>query len=392
MLILIMRSRIILSNLGDAMNKFIKKIIAIFTLCAMLLQLSACAQTEDKAKSVRATVIEIEKYGHAVLDISVADFIACGYELGDVVSVSFDSYKEDIPFYDGYYSNPGTAMLRGQDAKSNIALCINYGDFCVEKGLKIGDAVEISQTEKGGMLAIQNLCSLKYSDNRADYSDDVTFANFRAVTIGRIGEGKLYRSASPINNEHGRAGYADDFIASVKVATVLNLADSKENIEEYLKSEDFDSEYYHSLYKSGKVIAIDLTGNFISKEFSDSIVEGLTFLAHNEAPYSIHCTEGKDRAGFTAMLLGALMGAKLDEIIDDYMISFYNYYGIDKKTEPERYEIVLNNNLIAMMYHVMNVDTYEELKRVDLESSATKYLIDAGMDKNDILTLKEKLS
>jgi hypothetical protein len=92
------------------------------------------------------------------------------------------------------------------------------------------------------------------------------------------------------------------------------------------------------------------------------------------------------------MLLSALMGAELEEIIDDYMLSFYNYYGIDKETEPERYEAVLNNNILAILYHVMDVNTYEELAQVDLASAATKYLLNAGMTENDILTLKNNLS
>lgn len=150
--------------------------------------------------------------------------------------------------------------------------------------------------------------------------------------------------------------------------------------------------YYRDLYEAGNVMALDLTANFYSDEFARSVADGLSFLAHSEPPYCVHCTEGKDRAGFTIMLLAALMGAELDEIIDDYMLSFYNYYGIDKKTEPERYEAVLNNNLLAMLYHVTGVNTYEELVQSDLESAATKYLLDAGMAENDILTLKENLT
>ena len=86
------------------------------------------------------------------------------------------------------------------------------------------------------------------------------------------------------------------------------------------------------------------------------------------------------------------MGAELDEIIDDYMISFYNYYGIDKESQPERYEVVLENNLMAMLYHVMDVDSLEELKNTDLQVAVTKYLMDNGMTEEEILTLKEKLS
>ena len=377
------------------MNKGVGRWIAVFIACLMLLQLSACTQPEnpsDQSDTVCATVIEIEKYGHAVLDISTADLAALGFELGDIVSVRFGSYQANMPFYDGYYVNSGEVMLRGLKPEANVAICINYGKFYEETGIAVGDTVEISMVEKAGMLEIQKLCSLQYSEDRADYPDDATFANFRAVTIGRIGAGKLYRTASPINNKHGRAGYANALIASVGVATVLNLADSAEDIEEYRQADDFASQYYLALYESGHVMALDLGGDFFSSSFAASVADGLTFLAHNEPPYCLHCTEGKDRAGFTTMLLGALMGAELEEIIDDYMISFYNYYGIDKETQPKRYEIVLETNLLAMLYHITGVDTYEELAAVDLEAAVTTYLLDAGMTEDDILLLKEKLS
>lgn len=376
------------------MRKHIRKYIAFFVVCVMLFGLSACAHTENSASeatAVKATVIEIEKYGHAVLDIATADFCTKGYSLGDVVFVRFGSFESEMPFFDGYYTNPGGVMLRGLAPEKNIAVAINYGDLSQETGIALGDTVEISMAEKAGMLDYQELCALKYSNDRADFSDDAMFANFRAVTVGTIGNGKLYRSASPINNEHGRASYANDFIKAAGVATVLNLADSDEDIAEYIAAEDFNSEYYRALYEDGKVIALDMTANFFSDKFAASVVEGLTFLAQNDAPYSIHCTEGKDRAGFTVMLLEALMGAKLQAIIDDYMISFYNYYGIDKETQPERYEAVLNNNLMAMLCHVMGAESVEELEKIDLESAVTNYLLDNGMSESDILTLKDKL-
>lgn len=376
------------------MNKLFRRCIAILTVCVMVLCLGACTSAEDRsgaAKAVRGKVIEIEKYGHAVLDVTTAEFTAKGYALGDVVCVRFGSYESEMPFFDGYYSTPGTAMLRGTSAEKNIAVCINYGDFSKENGLKIGDSVEITMAEKEGMLAFQEISALKYSNDRTDFSDDVTFANFREVTLGRIGEGKLYRTASPINNEHGRASYANDLIASVNVATVLNLADSPEDIAEYCEAEDFNSEYYMTLYDAGKVIALDLAVNFFTDEFAASVAEGLTFLAQNDPPYAVHCTEGKDRAGFTVMLLTALMGADLQEIIDDYMISFYNYYGIDKETQPERYEVVLSNNLMVMLCHVMGAESEEALAQMDLEAAVTAYLRNAGMAETDILALKEKL-
>ena len=372
----------------------IKKILLIFIVGVMVLQLSSCnpiEQDPDQSMLVQATVIEIEKYGHAVLNVTTADFMAVGYELGDIVCVRFGTREYTMPLFDGYYSNPGGLLLRASDAEECIAVCINYGDFSDVNGISVGDTVEITMSEKAGMLAIQELYALQYSNKREDYSDDASFANFRAVTAGRIGNGKLYRTASPINNENGRADYADNLIESVGVTTVLNLADSDEDIEGYLADSECDSEYYRHLYETGSVIAIDLTGNFYSEEFAYSNAKGLTFLARNEAPYCIHCTEGKDRAGFTAMLLEALMGATLDEIISDYMISFYNYYGIDKEHEPKRYQAVLDINLIEMLFHITRAESVEQLEQINLETAVTAYLIEAGMSQEDIVMLKQKL-
>lgn len=377
------------------MNKLIRNCCAFLIAFVTILGLNCCyftANASGEGQIIHATVTEIEKYGHAVLNFTAAEFTGNGFALGDIVCVRFDSYASDMPFYDGYYTNPGEVMLRGLSAEDGIALCINYGDFSKETGIAPGDTVEITLIEKAGMLAYQELCALQYSDNRADYSSDAEFANFRAVTAGRISNGKLYRSASPINNERGRARYANAFIADAGVASVLNLADSIEDIEEYCSADDFESEYYRTLYENGKVKALDLNADFFSDEFAASLADGLCFLAQNDPPYSVHCTEGKDRAGFTIMLVEALMGADLQTIIDDYMLSFYNYYGIEQKNEPERYEAVLNNNLFAMLYHVTGVNTYEELTQVDLECAVTQFLLNAGMAEDDILTLKTKLT
>ena len=376
------------------MKKITRRCIAILIVAVMALQLSSCNTMEhatDKSDIVQATVIEIEKYGHAVLDVTTADFMAAGYDLGDIVCVRFGTCEYTMPFFDGYYANPGSLLLRGSKAEDYIAVCINYGDFSDVNSISVGDTAQITISEKAGMRAIQELYALQYSNNPEDYPDEAAFANFRAVTVGRIGYGKLYRTASPINNENGRADCADNLIESAGVTTVLNLADSDEDVARYLADADCDSEYYRSLYEAGSVIAIDLTGNFYSNEFASSVAQGLTFLARHETPYCIHCTEGKDRAGFTAMLLEALMGATLDEIIDDYMISFYNYYGIDEEHQPQRYQAVLDVNLMEMLRHVTGAESVEKLEQINLENAVTAYLIDAGMLQEDIVMLKEKL-
>lgn len=365
-----------------------------FTLCVVLLCMMACASAEDldnPEKPVKTTVIEISKYGHAVLDIRTADFIDDGYEFGDVVCVRFGSQELEMPFYDEYYSIPGDMMILGESSEQNIMLCVNYGDFSEATGIKNGDTVEITMVEKAGMSAFKEHSEMKYSNDRADYSDDAVFANFRAVTAGAIGDGKLYRSASPINSKYGRADYANDLMEEANVATILNLSDSEEDIAQYFGMSDFDSEYYRSLYEQGNVIVQNLSNNFFSDEFTVDLINGLKLLAQKDAPYCIHCSEGINRVGFAAAILEALMDAELQEIIDDYMLSFYNIYGVNQENEPEKYKAALNN-FMEMMLYVTGADSVEALEQTDLESAVTAHLMDNGMSEDDISALKSKLS
>ena len=76
------------------------------------------------------------------------------------------------------------------------------------------------------------------------------FANFRNVAVGDLGENAFFRSSSPVNNELGRASYADDLAEAGGIQAVMNLADSNELIEGYIAAEGFDSPYYQSLYEA----------------------------------------------------------------------------------------------------------------------------------------------
>jgi protein tyrosine/serine phosphatase len=366
-----------------------KKLLS-FLLCLSLL-LAAVPVLAETAPTVTGKVIEIEKYGHALLDVTIDDFTAAGFTLGDVVTVTAGTYNGDMPYFNGYYVDKGEYMVRAYPGHTNIAVCINYGKFAETSGVKIGDEATITLAEKAGMLDVQEICALWYSNDRADYPDDASFANFRSVTAGGIGSGKLYRTASPIDNRACRAAYANDFIQAASVVTVLNLSDSAEDIEEMFEAEDFRSEYYRSLYEAGNVAALDLAADFYSEGFAASVAEGLGFLAQKEAPYAVHCLEGKDRAGAVAALLEALMGAELNEIMDDYMLSYYNYYGITEEKEPERYQTILDINLLPFLCHVAGVDESGELVQADLQAAATRYLLNAGMAQEDIAALKAKL-
>lgn len=371
-----------------------KKTIYVAVLCCILFVLSGCALFGGKsAKQVTGTIMEIEKYGHAVLDISVKEFAEAGYAPGDIVTVEVGAFQAEMPYYTGYYSKPKGLMVRGEDMEDTIALCINYGDFSEMAGAKVGDQATITLKEKAGALDIQEISSLEYlSYERSDFESDAVFANFRAVTAGNIAPETLYRGSSPINNKYGRAKVANQCVEEAKIATVLNLSDSDEKIKELFLTEDFESLYYRELYEGGHVLALDLASDFYSKEFSEKLIQGFEFLAENEPPYLLHCQEGKDRAGFATMLLESLTGAELDEIIADYMISFDNYFGVSEQSDAEKYHAIIENNLLEMLLHVTGADSMDSLRKVNMEEAATKYLLENGMEEEKLQILKDKLT
>ena len=364
-----------------------KKLIPLLVcLCLLFTMLPSLAEVP----SVNGTVTSIDKYGHAILDITIEDFNAQGYELGDIVSVKVGQFEGDMPYLNGYYVDNGECMLRAYPGHTNIALSVNYGKFSEVAGVSGGEAVTISLKEKAGALTLQEINNLVYTYDINDYGgDEVVFANFRGVTVGEIAEGRLYRAASPIDNKYGRATYANKLVEEAGIKTVMNLANTDEEVAALMSAEGFTSQYYASLYADGKVIALGMPVNYASDEFAEGIVKGLVFLSEGETPFLVHCTEGKDRAGFTSMILEMLAGATADEIARDYMLSYVNYYGIEEGSE--RYEMLKNKNIMQMMCTVCGLEKGASLEGIDLEACARAYLAAHGMAEEAIDTLAEKL-
>ena len=379
-------------------------LIVLLTGCATRTQ----AVQETVITEVTSSVKEIQKYGNLVLTIEKKDLDAMGAEYGDVFTVSFQDTEVYAPYCTNYSDvDLGSIVLRNDG--ETLILAINMGDFATtysiaekvsnpdktykwifEEGKTMEDiSLLLTLTGKGEYRDEWLIHQLSRTDNREDYSSDAAFANFREIKGGKIGEGALFRSSSPINNEIGRAKYADALVKENGIRTVMNLADSEESILSYMEKEDFASPYYASLFENGDVIALNMGVSFKTREFQASLSEGLTFLASKEGPYLVHCTEGKDRAGFTSALLSALMGLTYQEIVEDYMSTYENYYHIEKGSE--QYEAVKKSNIDSMLSFIASVES-DKLSQVDLSLKAEEFLLAIGMEEETVRKLKENLA
>ena len=93
----------------------------------------------------------------------------------------------------------------------------------------------------------------------------------------------------------------------------------------------------------------------------------------------VHCTEGKDRAGFVSAVLECLMGATADEVIADYMVTFFNYYGVQPGTE--QYDIIANSNICKSLAAAFDI---ADIREADLQAEAEAYLLEIGPAANEI--------
>ena len=350
--------------------------------------------TSEQKTTGALAVIHEKKFGGVYLDITIDEFNALGFEYGDSCDVTFSNgYKlEDIPYYNGYYSKTGHPLISAYPGFPHIDVCVNNGDPLWETaGLKEGDTGTVTLREKGKYLTTQQALAAVYTTDRNDYPSDEAFANFRAMKGGQIAENMVYRSASPCNNEYGRAAYASALAEKAGVQFILDQADSTEEVEGYYTDPSFDMSWHKGLFDNGHVPALDMNVNYRSQKFAGKLVEGLRQMIAQDGPYLIHCTEGKDRTGFTCALLEALCGASYDEMLDDYMISYDNYYGINKQTDKDRYDAVVDAkfNDIALCIGGQPVDG--KLDGLDYKAGARKYLLDAGMTEEEITQLENKL-
>ena len=335
---------------------------------------------------VTAGIMKDEEFGGILIDMGIEEFNSHGFDFGDSVKVSFENGEtlNDIPYYSGYYTAIGELLLCGYPGSANVAVNRSYGDDTWEEFTGPGiDSVTVTLMEKGKYLDIEELYNLTYSDDRNDYESDSIFANVREVEGGRLKKKYFYRSASPCDNQHNRAKYANALSEENNIGFVINMSDSEEKYQSHRDKEDFESFYYDSLYNDGKVCVLALTANYMSPEYTEKLSEAFLKMAEEEKPALIHCVEGKDRTGFACTLLLALADASAEEIIRDYMITYDNYYGITEEESPERYNAV-KKNVEDFLNFISGTEKGSDLNTRDIKKGAENYLRSGGLSDVEI--------
>lgn len=366
-------------------------IAGILMILTVILTCTACGRgTVEQTYSV----IQDEKFDAVFLKVSIEDFIAAGFQFGDSCDVAFSNGLtfEDIPFYSGYYVRTGMPLLVGYPGYEYMAVTRNNGGLWTEAGLTENDTAVVTLRKAGKYRNEQDTLSQSYSNDRSAYKDDIQFSNFRALSGGNLKESFLYRGASPVDNRKNRASSVNALLEKTGIRFILDLADSEEEYLGYRKEADFSSFYASGLYDAGSTALLSMGSSYGSDVYKQKLAAGLKKMIPAEGPVYIHCLEGKDRTGFVCFLLEALAGATYDEMLDDYMKTYENYYGITEKDSRDKYRAIVSLYFDAFASYLHGTEDSAALASAEYSQDAVKYLLDAGMTKDEIEALRRKIT
>ncbi|MDR0708533.1 MAG: tyrosine-protein phosphatase [Spirochaetaceae bacterium] len=220
-------------------------------------------------------------------------------------------------------------------------------------------------------------------DSRQDYASGAVFANFREIRLGGIPPRVLYRGSHPALPGDARFPYAQQLAENARVVTVLNLADTEDEI--VLRAENIP--WYQNFINKNNIAALALPNDFTEPGFFAGLKTALSFMAARNPPYLIHDIDGGESTGFVAALLEALMGASAEEIAADYMTSYTNLYKIPADGDSYRIIAWLAEDVL------LKICDGKVPQHRDLQREAERLILEEiGLGRNELELLKRKLS
>ena len=381
-----------------------KKVFLLLFVSALSISIGACNSKKDnkEVKLENCSIHRDDEFGGAYIDISIADFNNLGFKFGDSLDLSFSNNVKynDIGYYSGYYVPAGQELVVGYPGYDFIKFCINYGDdVYTMNNFNKDTKVTITVNKAGKYLDVEETLSISYSDDINEYDSKEQFANFRSIKVGNLKEGILYRGASPIDNRRKRASTVDSLLKENNIKYDIDLADklitgntfvSVDNKPLLGASNFVIGEYFQELMDANKVVLLGMAAAYKTDDFASKMKTMFEAILNNDGPYYIHCLEGKDRTGYVCMVIEALLGATYEELIDDYFITYHNYYGIEKGSN--KYEVIKNLHIDEMIRYVFGFDEKTNLLTANYHTPVNSYLLSIGLTQDQIDAIQTKLS
>ena len=374
----------------------------------LLLPISFINYSCNKLPQVTTTVrkVTLPAFGNVDFELTHKQFVAAGFNYDDLVEVIFHDYdgtKRDMSYEVAYVTNYNEVgyycpcLCNYENKSDHFDFAFGMSHLKENSTRLIGKKVTIKMKKKKGYAKIRKLVNVSKKLTYEELSgDNLAFSNFRDVTmVGEISDTmipkRLYRGSSPYNshdNPEGRHDVVDKFLAYYNIQTEIALSGSDEQIAEQMKKRKEENPTSHTwnLYQDSIGVS-EFDRKFYSKDLGtdyftlransnegekggDLTREIFTYISRrcggpaNPSPIYIHCNEGKDRTGFFVMVLEALAGIPLSDIVRDFMLTFKNYYNVSLVNDADKYNELANLTIYRHVYSILINDPADNLEKV----------------------------
>ncbi len=351
-------------------------LIAVFA----LVSITALGQSQCLVEVTGSVVSFDQAFGSVATDITAQALQEAGISVGDLVELRMSGHVLEVPVISELFpqlpqSLPGIILW------GNAYIGGWYRNIAAEYDVALGDEIVICLAQKGGYLDEIAAREVDHVGLRDECTSDEEYANFREVAFGSIADGVLFRSSHPADGSV-KSGYAHALMVEAGVQTIINIGASWNEPQQAFDNSD----YYRARGEEGAVLATNIGLAVTWPHFKAELARVLRFMIDHDPPYLVHCSLGQDRAGITSAVLAALAGAGLQDVIDDYALTFDNYYRI----APGH---LLYTEVVEQLVSKLREMNYgAEVTAENLQDVIERYLVnEVGLSDSAIRLLQGKL-
>jgi hypothetical protein len=348
----------------EAMKSEYNALVAAFLIIVLFGgSLASCfwpSGNQDEEYTVTGTVTGLSSYNQPMLDIRADDLFAHGMELGSTFTIETEERTyQDAILLTGYLGMFMFDMFVNVESNGYISI------GCIGKLVTADEGSKVTLTHTGTSERYLStpLYNGDYTNSRADYASDAEFANFYEVTGGDIKPGILYRSFSPLYAPEmlARSAYVNQLAEEHDIQFEIALSYSNSTVTDATKKVQG---YCVDLCKEGKYIAPSM--GYLYFQQKEKTKDVLTSILDNDGAYLIHCNIGRDRTGFTVLLIQALCGCTEQEMQECEARAFCNLYHIE--VGSEEYKTVVDCTYDRNMYLIAHPEKIDDIFDIDWDN------------------------
>ncbi len=302
--------------------------------------------TETEPEIKENSVILIDDEQRAATNIDINALALSGYDYGDIFAVQAGDaffYAPLVP--DTNAMQDGEWYITVEAGQIIIGRCGEAAD------IPVGAEIQFSLSEKEGFKTRLVFSRL--------YPVNTTLKDFNSYSAGSLRANYVFTIYYPLINS-ANMERLEDLVVGTNIATVVDL--------------------------SGKIDVAAVPAfenvNFYS---ADSLAEALRVIMSSNKPYLIILDES-EASIMVAPVLESVMGARLDEILNDCITPYADYYGVEK--DDPAYELM--SDIIVDYYTALNGgEAPRDKSLLSLSTNYLRYTLDFSID--EVFSLRQSL-